>query len=90
VCRNIQTLFNFDPPATNEEIQTAALQFVRKISGFNKPSQTNEKAFTHAVEQVSKASRILIDSLETQVPPKNREVVRAKALAKAAKRFAKA
>jgi hypothetical protein len=89
LCRNIKTLFNYEPPATNEEIQAAALQFVRKLSGFNKPSKVNEEAFTLAVEQVTKASRILINSLVTQAPPKDREVVRAKALAEAAKRFAK-
>ncbi len=89
MCRNIKTLFNYEPPATNEEIQAAALQFVRKVSGFNKPSKVNEKAFDLAVEQVTKASRILINSLVTQAPPKDREVVRAKAVAEAAKRFAK-
>ncbi len=82
-------MFNYEPPATNEEIQAAALQFVRKLSGFNKPSKVNEESFTLAVEQVPKASRILINSLVTQVPPKDREVVRAKAMAEAAKRFAK-
>ncbi len=89
MCRNIKTLFNYEPPATNEEIQAAALQFVRKLSGFNKPSKVNEEAFNLAVEQVTKASRILINSLVTQAPPKDREVVRAKAMAEAAKRFAK-
>ncbi len=89
MCRNIKTLFNYEPPATNEEIQAAALQFVRKLSGFNKPSKVNEESFTLAVEQVTMASRILINSLVTQVPPKDREVVRAKAMAEAAKRFAK-
>ncbi len=89
MCRNIKTLFNYEPPATNEEIQAAALQFVRKLSGFNKPSKVNEEAFSLAVEQVTKASRILINSLVTQAPPKDRELVRAKAMAEAAKRFAK-
>jgi hypothetical protein len=89
VCRNIKTLFNYEPPATNDEIQAAAFQFVRKLSGFNKPSKANEVAFNLAVEQVSTASRILINSLVTQAPPKDREVVRAKAMAEAAKRFAK-
>ena len=87
VCRNIKTLFNFAPPATEEEIQASALQFVRKLSGFNKPSKVNEAAFDLAVEQVAEAARTLIKSLVTHAPPRDREAVRAKALAEAAKRF---
>ncbi|HKG74045.1 MAG TPA: DUF2277 domain-containing protein [Aestuariivirgaceae bacterium] len=87
MCRNIRTLFNFEPPATDEEIRASALQFVRKLSGFNQPSRPNEAAFNHAVEQVSEAARILIASLETGAPPRDRDVVRAKAVAEAAKRF---
>jgi hypothetical protein len=89
MCRNIKTLFNFEPPATDEEIQASALQFVRKLSGFNKPSKANEVAFDLAVEQVTEAARTLIQSLVTQALPKDREVERAKAMAEAAKRFAK-
>ena len=89
VCRNIKTLFNFEPPATDEEIQASALQFVRKLSGFNKPSKTNEEAFNLAVQQVTEAARTLVHSLVTQAPPRDREAVRAKAMAEAAKRFAK-
>ena len=88
MCRNIKTLFNFEPPATDEEIQASALQFVRKLSGFNKPSKANDGAFNLAVEQVSEAARALMQSLSTQAPPRDREVVRAKAMAEAAKRFA--
>ena len=88
MCRNIKTLYNFDPPATDDEIRASALQFVRKLSGFNKPSRANEAAFNTAVEQVTAAARTLIHSLDTQAPPKDREVVRAKAIAEAAKRFA--
>ena len=87
MCRNIKTLFNFEPPATEEEIQASALQFVRKLSGFNKPSKSNEAAFELAVEQVSGAARVLIRSLVTQAPPRDRAVERAKAMAEAAKRF---
>ena len=87
MCRNIRTLFNFEPPATDEEIRASALQFVRKLSGFNQPSRPNEAAFNHAVEQVSEAARILIASLETGAPPRDRDMVRAKAVAEAAKRF---
>ena len=89
MCRNIKTLFNFEPPATEEEIQASALQFVRKLSGFNKPSKSNEAAFNLAVEQVSDVARTLIRSLVTNAPPRDREAVRAKALAEAAKRFAR-
>ena len=87
MCRSIKTLFNFEPPATEEEIQASALQFVRKLSGFNKPSKANEAAFDLAVEQVSEAARTLIRSLVTQAPPRDREAVRVKAMAEAAKRF---
>ena len=87
MCRNIKTLFNFDPPVTDDEIHDAALQFVRKISGFNKPSNANEAAFLAAVEGVAAISRDLLDSLETVAPPKNREEERAKARARAALRF---
>jgi hypothetical protein len=87
MCRNIKTLFNFDPPASEEEIEASAQQFVRKLSGFNKPSKANEAAFSLAVEQVSEAARTLIHSLETLAPPRDREAVRAKAMAQAARRF---
>ena len=87
MCRNIKTLFNFEPPATDEEIQASALQFVRKLSGFNKPSKANEKAFDLAVEQVSDAARTLIHALVTVAPPRNREEIRARAMAEAARRF---
>ena len=87
MCRNIKTLFNFDPPATDEEIRAAALQFVRKLSGFNNPSKINQAAFDLAVEQITEASRTLIRSLTSSTVPRDRETVRAKALAKAKKRF---
>jgi hypothetical protein len=87
MCRNIKTLFNFDPPVTPEEIQAASLQFVRKISGFTKPSQTNEAAFLAAVDEVAQVSTRLLQSLETNSPPKNREEEAAKAKARAAERF---
>lgn len=87
MCRNIRTLFNFDPPATEEELKAAALQFVRKVSGFQKPSQVNEAVFAEAVEQVTEAARLLVQGLVTQAPPKNREVVRIKAIAESRKRF---
>jgi hypothetical protein len=87
MCRNIRTLHNFDPPATREEIEAAALQYVRKISGTNKPSQANEAAFESAVEEVAAASHRLLDSLVTAAPPRNREVEAAKARARAAERF---
>jgi len=88
MCRNIKTLFNFDPPATDEEIRAASLQFVRKLSGFNKPSKTNEVAFERAIEEVAKVARALIDSLETTSTPRNREEVAARARERAAERFA--
>ena len=89
MCRNIKTLFNFEPPATDEEIQASALQFVRKLSGFNKPSKANEVAFYLAVEEVTAAARTLIHSLITPAQPRDREAVRAKAMAEAARRFAR-
>ena len=79
MCRSIKTLFNFEPPTTQDEIRAAALQFVRKVSGFNKPSQANEAAFIAAVEQISAASATLLALLETNAPPKNREEEAAKA-----------
>ena len=87
MCRNIRTLFNFDPPATDEEIRAASLQFVRKLSGFQKPSKANEAAFELAVEQVSAAATALVRSLVTTAPPRDREVERAKAQERSAKRF---
>ena len=87
MCRNIKTLFNFDPPVTAEEIQNASLQFVRKISGFTKPSRANEAAFLTAVDEIAEVSSRLIHSLETNVPPKNREEEALKAKARAATRF---
>ena len=87
MCRNIKTLFNFDPPVNAEEIHAASLQFVRKISGFNKPSKANEPAFAAAVEEVAAVSARLLHSLETTAPPKNREEEAAKAKARAAVRF---
>ena len=87
MCRNIKTLFNFDPPATEEEIRDASLQFVRKLSGFTKPSQANEAAFDHAVEEVAIAARTLIYSLVTQAEPRNRDEVKARARARAIERF---
>ena len=87
MCRNIKTLFNFDPPVNAEEIRAASLQFVRKISGFNKPSKTNEAAFLAAVDEVATVSTRFLDSLETTAPPKNREEEAAKAKARGAERF---
>jgi hypothetical protein len=87
MCRNIKTLFNFDPPATDEEIRAASLQFVRKLSGFNEPSRANENAFNQAIEEVAAVARRLIDSLETHAPPKNRDEEAARARARAAERF---
>lgn len=89
MCRNIRTLFNFEPPATDEEVRAASLQFVRKISGFTAPSKANEKAFTRAVDDVFKVARQLVDDLETNAPPKNREEEAAKAKARAAERYAR-
>jgi hypothetical protein len=90
MCRNIQTLFNFDPPATDEEVHDAALQYVRKISGFTKPSQANEAAFARAVYEVTEATRRLVDSLVTTAAPKDREVEAARRRERGAKRFATA
>lgn len=87
MCRNIKTLFNFDPPATDEEIRAASLQFVRKLSGFNAPSKANEREFNKAIDDVAKIARRLIDKLDTTAPPKNREEEAAKAKARAAERF---
>jgi hypothetical protein len=87
MCRNIKPLFNFDPPVTTDEVRAASLQFVRKITGFNKPSQANEAAFLAAVDEIAGVSACLIRSLETTAPPKNREEVAAKAKARAAERF---
>lgn len=84
MCRNIRTLFNFEPPVTDEEIRAASLQFVRKISGFARPSRVNEAAFSTAVEDIARASRVLLRKLETNAPPKNREEHAAKARARAA------
>ena len=87
MCRNIKPLFNFDPPATDEEIRDASLQFVRKISGFHKPSKANEQAFNHAVDQMATAARNLLDSLETKAPPHNGDVEAALARTRATERF---
>ncbi|HZQ97075.1 MAG TPA: DUF2277 domain-containing protein [Candidatus Sulfotelmatobacter sp.] len=87
MCRNIKTLFNFDPPVTDEEVRAASLQFVRKITGFHKPSKSNEALFLTAVDEVADVSRRLLHSLETTAPPKNREQEAAKAKARAAQRF---
>jgi hypothetical protein len=87
MCRNIKTLFNFDPPATDEEVRAASLQFVRKLSGFTKPSKVNEAAFDRAVADVSAIARVLLDSLSTKAPARDREVEAARARARAAQRF---
>ncbi len=87
MCRNIKILFNFDPPATDEEIRAAALQFVRKLSGFNKPSAANEPAFNSAVEEVAAVARNLIDSLVTSAQPRDRDIEAERARARSAKRF---
>jgi len=89
MCRNIRTLFNFDPPATDEEIRAASVQFVRKLSGFTKPSQANEAAFEAAVDDVTAVARRLIDSLVTTAAPRDREEWAARARARAAERFAR-
>jgi hypothetical protein len=90
MCRNIHTLYNFDPPATNEEIRDASLQYVRKVSGFSKPSQANEEAFAGAVDEVAAATKRLLAQLVTSAPPKDREVEAERARTRAAKRFATA
>jgi hypothetical protein len=87
MCRNIKMLFNFEPPVTDDEIRSASLQFVRKISGFNKPSKTNEAAFSEAVDEIAAASRRLLNRLETAAPPHNREEEAAKARTRGAARF---
>lgn len=87
MCRNIKTLFNFDPPATDEEIRAASLQFVRKLSGFNTPSKANEQAFNDAIDEVAGVARRLIDSLTTTAPARDREEVAARARQRAAVRF---
>ncbi len=88
MCRNIRTLYNFEPPASEDEVRAASLQYVRKISGFTKPSQANEEAFHRAVEQVAHASMHLLADLQTNAPPKDREVEAAKARGRAQKRYA--
>jgi hypothetical protein len=88
MCRNIRTLYNFEPPATDEEIRSASLQYVRKISGFNKPSQANAEAFDRAVDEVTAASARLLAELSTSAPPKDREIEAAKRRARAEQRFA--
>jgi len=88
MCRNIRQLYNYDPPATSEEVRGAALQYVRKISGFTKPSQANQEAFDRAVDEIAHVSQHLLDALRTAAPPKDREVEAAKARARAAQRYA--
>ena len=90
MCRNIKTLFNFDPPATDEEIQAASLQFVRKLSGFAKPSKANQAAFDHGIDEVARAAHTLLEALVTNAEPKDRETEAAKARARTAKRFGSA
>jgi hypothetical protein len=90
MCRNIRPLYNFEPPATDEEVRAAALQYVRKISGFTKPSQANAAAFEQAIDAVTEASRRLLDELSTSAPPKDREVEAAKARARSAARYSAA
>ena len=90
MCRNIQTLYNFEPPATEDEVRAASLQYVRKISGFTKPSQANEEAFARAVDEVTEASTRLLNALVTSAAPKDREVEAARRRARAEKRFATA
>jgi hypothetical protein len=90
MCRNIHTLYNYEPPATNDEIRDASLQYVRKVSGFTKPSQANAEAFARAVDEVAAASKRLLEQLVTSAPPKDREVEAERARARAAKRFATA
>ena len=87
MCRNIRTLFNFDPPASDDEVRAASLQFVRKLSGFTHPSKANEAAFERAIDEVAEIARRLVDSLETNAPPKIREIEAAKAKARAALRY---
>ena len=89
MCRNIKSLFNFEPPATEEEIRAASLQFVRKVSGFNKPSKTNEAAFLAAVDEIAAVTSTFLSSIETNAPPKNRTEEAARARARTAQRFPK-
>lgn len=89
MCRNIKTLYNFEPPVTDDEIRAASLQFVRKVSGFNKPSQANEAAFLAAVDEIASVTSKLLNALETNAPPRDREEEAAKARARAAQRFSK-
>jgi len=89
MCRNIKMLFNFDPPVTEEEIRAASLQFVRKVSGFNKPSKANESAFNQAVDEIAAISARMLSALETNAPPRNREEEAARAKARSAERFRK-
>ncbi|HEY3189771.1 MAG TPA: DUF2277 domain-containing protein [Solirubrobacteraceae bacterium] len=88
MCRNIRTLYNFEPPATDEEVRAAALQYVRKISGFTKPSKANAESFERAIDAVAEASRQLLDELSTSAPPKDRDAEAAKARARSAQRYA--
>jgi len=88
MCRNIKTLFNFEPPATTDEVRASALQFVRKLSGYTHPSEVNRAAFEHAVDEVTAAARKLLTSMETNAPPRNREIEAAKARERAKQRFA--
>jgi hypothetical protein len=90
MCRNIRTLYNFEPPASEDEVQSAALQYVRKVSGYSKPSQANEAAFEQAVDEVAEATSRLLEALVTNAPPKDREVEAARKRARAEKRFATA
>ena len=90
MCRNIKTLFNFDPPATPEEVRAASVQFVRKLSGFPRPSRLNEPAFDHAVDEVAEVAQRLLDALVTNAPPRDRVVVAARGRERVAKRFARA
>ena len=90
MCRNIKILFNFDPPATDEEIRAASVQFVRKLSGFSKPSQANAQVFERAIDEVAQSARTLIDALVTQAPPRDREVELQRARLRSAKRFGRA
>lgn len=87
MCRNIRTLFNFDPPATDDEVRASALQFVRKLSGYTHPSKANEAAFERAVEEIATVTRRLLDAMETNAPPRNREIEAEKARARAAARY---
>ena len=90
MCRNIKTLFNFEPPATNEEVRAATLQFVRKLGGFQKPSQANQAAFDHAIDEIAAAASTYLESLVTNAPPRNRAIEAAKARARSAERFGRA